>query len=85
MFGLTTAELVVILVILLLIFGSRQFKNGSGSSNGPKSGFEFQPIAAPASVVAHCPKCGAPTKGFYENCPVCGEKIGERLAVAKTL
>lgn len=23
--------------------------------------------------------------GPYENCPVCGEKIGELLAVAKTL
>ncbi len=85
MLGLNTAELVIILVIVLLIFGWTQFKNTSGPSNGPKSGFEFQTIGAPASVVAHCPKCGVPTKGFYENCPVCGEKLGEKLAVAKTL
>ncbi len=89
MFGLTTTELVIILAILILLFGLKrlrdQFKNGRGPFDDPKSGFEFQPIGAPASIVAHCPKCGAPTKGFYENCPVCGEKIGERLAVVKTL
>lgn len=84
MFGLTTAELVTILVILLVLFGWRQFKNGGGSSNFPKPGLELQPVAAPAAVLAHCPKCGAATKGFYENCPVCGEKIGEQLAVVKT-
>ncbi len=41
MLGLNTAELVIILVIVLLIFGWTQFKNISGPSNGPKPGFEF--------------------------------------------
>lgn len=89
MFGLTTTELIIALVVLLLIFGvnqlRNQFKNGDGPFDGIKPGLEFQPINAPASVVAHCPKCGAATKGFYENCPVCGEKIGETLAVTKTI
>jgi hypothetical protein len=83
-----TTELIVILCIFLIIFGVRRLRDnfkGGGPFDGIKPGFEFQPINAPASVVSHCPKCGAPTKGFYENCPVCGEKIGERLAVAKTL
>ena len=86
---LGTTELVVILVIFLIVFGARQIFRGGFKGDGPfdgtKPGFEFQPINTPASVVSHCPKCGAATKGFYENCPVCGEKIGERLAVAKTL
>ncbi|HEX4947578.1 MAG TPA: hypothetical protein VFZ34_12990 [Blastocatellia bacterium] len=89
MFGLETPELVIVLCILLLLFGvnrlRNQFKNGGGPFGDTKPGFEFQPINAPASVISHCPKCGAATKGFYENCPVCGEKIGERLAVVKTL
>ena len=59
-------------------------RNGGGPSNGSKPGLKFQLADSPGSVASHCPKCGAPTKGFYENCPVCGEKVGERLAVAKT-
>lgn len=89
MFGMMTPELVIVLCILLLLFGINrlrgQFKNGRGPFNGSKPGLEFQLIAAPAVIVAHCPKCGAATKGFYENCPVCGEKIGKQLAVTTTL
>jgi hypothetical protein len=85
---LDTTELVVNLVILLIVFGAlgaiNRWLNGGGPSNGFKPGRKFQLADSPGSVVSHCPKCGAPTKGFYENCPVCGEKIGERLAVAKT-
>lgn len=88
MFEMDIPELVIVLCILLLLFGINrlrdQFKNGSGPFSGSKPGLELQPIAAPAAIMAHCPKCGAATKGFYENCPVCGEKIGETLAVAKT-
>lgn len=87
MFGLEMSELIIVLCILLLVFGANRLRNlfkGGGPFDGAKTGFEFQPINAPASVVAHCPKCGSATKGFYENCPVCGEKIGETLAVAKT-
>ena len=46
--------------------------------------FEFQPINSNGSQLSRCHNCGAQTKGSYENCPVCGEKTGESLAVTKT-
>lgn len=77
----------LILAVLLLIaalLGIFVVRRRGGPSGGSRSGLERQLADSLGSIMAHCPKCGAATKGFYENCPVCGEKIGETLAVAKT-
>ena len=73
------------LLLFAALLGIIVVRRRGGPSGGSGSGLKYQLADSPGSVVSHCPKCGAPTKGFYENCPVCGEKIGERLAVAKTL
>ncbi len=90
MFGLRTTEIVIVLVIVVLMAAAKRipsfwddFKNGGGPFDGG-DGFEFQPINSNSSQLSRCHNCGAQTKDSYENCPVCGEKTGETLAVTKT-
>lgn len=89
MFGLGTTEIVIILtIVILLAVGTNfhrildNFKNGGGTS-GSGNGFEFQPINSNGSQLSRCHNCGAQTKDSYENCPVCGDKTGEVLAITK--
>jgi hypothetical protein len=90
MFGLGTTEIVIILtIVILMAVGNNfskiwdSFKNGGGGPFDGGDRFEFQPINSNGSQLSRCHNCGAQTKDSYENCPVCGDKTGEILAITK--
>lgn len=78
MFGMGMPELLVILVIALLVFGTKRLPEVGSSLGKAIRGFKGAVDAEPSTrlLVAACSHCGEPHPRDAAFCSQCGQKMG---------